>query len=247
MKVGLFIPCYIDQAYPHVGMATVKVLDKLGVTMVFPEEQTCCGQPMYNSGCMNEAEKLARKFYRSFKGYEYVVSPSGSCVHMVRHGYERFFKNDADFEHLKTHTFELSEFITDILKVKNIEGRFPHKVGVHRSCHGLRGLRLGTSSELNEKMTSKVLPLLESLEGIEIVTLGRMDECCGFGGTFSVFEEEVSSFMGMDRLRDHEQAGTEIIAGYDVSCLMHLEGLIKRNKKNLKVMHIAEILSGALS
>jgi L-lactate dehydrogenase complex protein LldE len=146
---------------------------------------------------------------------------------MVRHGYERFFKNDADFEHLKTHTFELSEFITDILKVKNIEGRFPHKVGVHRSCHGLRGLRLGTSSELNEKMTSKVLPLLESLEGIEIVTLGRMDECCGFGGTFSVFEE--------------------IIAGYDVSCLMHLEGLIKRNKKNLKVMHIAEILSGALS
>lgn len=247
MEVGLFIPCYIDQLYPRIGLAAVRVLEKLGVVTVFPEEQTCCGQPMFNSGCMKETEKLARKFYRHFKGFEYVVSPSGSCVHMVRHGYERFLGNEPGFEHVKTHTFELAEFITDVLEVRRLEGSFPHKVGFHQSCHGLRGLRLATASEVNEKTTSKVLPLLQSLEGIEIVTLGRSDECCGFGGTFSVFEEAVSSFMGMDRLRDHEQAGAEIIAGYDASCLMHLEGLIKRSNKSLKVMHIAEILSGATS
>jgi L-lactate dehydrogenase complex protein LldE len=247
MKVGLFIPCYIDQAYPQVGMAAAKLLGNLGVTTVFPEEQTCCGQPMFNSGCMKETKKLARKFYKYFKGFDYVVAPSASCVHMVTHGYQKFFKNDAGYEHLKKNTYELSEFITDVLKVKRIEGKFHHKVGFHQSCHGLRGLRLGTSSELNEKMTSKVRLLLESLEGIEIVSLSRPDECCGFGGTFSVFEEAVSSFMGNDRLRDNEKAGAEIIAGYDVSCLMHLEGLIKRNNKNLKVMHIAEILARGVS
>lgn len=247
MKVGLFIPCYIDQAYPRVGIATAMILERLGVATVFPKEQTCCGQPMFNSGCMKETEKLAKKFYSNFKGFDYVVSPSGSCVHMVTHGYEKFYNNDAGYEHLKKHTYELSEFITDVLNVKKIEGKFPHRVGFHQSCHGLRGLRLGTSSELNEKMTSKVRPLLESLEGIEIVSLSRPDECCGFGGTFSVFEKAMSSFMGKDRLRDHEKAGAEIIAGYDVSCLMHLEGLIRRNNKNLKVMHIAEILSGGMS
>jgi L-lactate dehydrogenase complex protein LldE len=247
MKVGLFIPCYIDQAYPRVGIATVKILEKLGVTTVFPEEQTCCGQPMFNSGCMKETEKLARTFYQNFSQFEHVVSPSGSCVHMVTHGYQKFFEHDAGYEHLRKHTYELAEFISDVLNVKKIEGKFPYKVGFHQSCHGLRGLRLGTSSELNEKMTNKVRLLLESLEGIEIVSLSRPDECCGFGGTFSVFEEAVSSFMGNDRLRDHEQAGAEIIAGYDVSCLMHLEGLIKRNRKKLTVMHVAEIFAGGVS
>jgi L-lactate dehydrogenase complex protein LldE len=247
MEVGLFIPCYIDQLYPRIGTATLDILEKLGVEPVFPRSQTCCGQPLFNSGCMKDAEKLARKFLRHFRDFEHVVSPSGSCVHMVTHGCRRFFEDDAGFEHLRTHTFELSEFITEILKVGKIEGRFPYKVGFHQGCHGLRGLRLGASSELNEQRTGKVLPLLESLEGIELVALSRPDECCGFGGTFSIFEEAVSSFMGMDRLKDHEQAGAEIIAGYDASCMMHLEGLIKRNGLNLKVMHIAEILSGATS
>src|SRR6266542_4294504 len=133
MEVGLFIPCYVDQLYPRVGLATVKVLEKLGVAAVFPEGQTCCGQPMFNSGCMKETEKLARKFYRHFKGFKYVVSPSASCVHMVTHGYNRFLGNDADFRYMKTHTFELAEFITDVLDVKKLEGKFPHKVGFHQS------------------------------------------------------------------------------------------------------------------
>ena len=247
MEVGLFIPCYIDQLYPQIGMASVTVLESLGVTPVYPRKQTCCGQPVFNSGCFKESEKLAKKFYAHFKDFEYVVAPSASCVHMVRCEYSKFIPNDPEFVRLQSHIFELSEFITSILKIEKFEGKFPHKVGFHQSCGGLRGLRLGTSSELNEKKGSKVRTLLQSLEGIEIISLSRPDECCGFGGTFSIFEEAVSSFMGMDRLKDHEQAGAEIITGYDASCLMHIEGLIKRKKKNLKVMHIAEILSYAIS
>ena len=247
MEVGLFIPCYIDQLYPQIGMASVAVLESLGVTPVYPKNQTCCGQPVFNSGCFKESEKLAKKFYAHFKDFEYVVAPSASCVHMVRCEYSKFIPKDPEFVRLQSHIFELSEFITSILKIEKFEGKFPHKVGFHQSCGGLRGLRLGTSSELNEKKGSKVRTLLQSLEGIEIISLSRPDECCGFGGTFSIFEEAVSSFMGMDRLKDHEQAGAEIITGYDASCLMHIEGLIKRKKKNLKVMHIAEILSYAIS
>lgn len=247
MKVGLFIPCYIDQAYPHVGMATVDVLEKHGVEIVFPKEQTCCGQPAFNSGCFNEAEHLAKKFMKHFKGFEYVVAPSGSCVYMVKEHYERFFKDDPDYKKMQSSIYELTEFLTDVLGVKKVEGAYPHKVGLHQSCHGLRGMGLGTPSELVAKPTSKMQTLLKGLKGIDIVTLSRTDECCGFGGTFSVFEEAVSSAMGVDRLRDHEEAGAEIIASYDVSCLMHLEGIIKRQEKPLRIKHIAEILSEATS
>jgi L-lactate dehydrogenase complex protein LldE len=225
----------------------VAVLESLGVTPVYPRNQTCCGQPVFNSGCFKESEKLAKKFYTHFRGFEYVVAPSASCVHMVRCEYSKFIQNEPEFVWLQTHIFELSEFITNTLKIEIFEGKFPHKVGFHQSCSGLRGLRLGTSSELNEKKGSKVRDLLQSLEGIEIISLSRPDECCGFGGTFSIFEQAVSSCMGMDRLRDHQQAGAEIITGYDASCLMHIEGLMKRNKSNLKVMHIAEIFSSAIA
>jgi L-lactate dehydrogenase complex protein LldE len=247
MEVGLFIPCYIDQLYPQIGMASVAVLESLGVTPVYPRNQTCCGQIVFNSGCFKESEKLAKKFFTHFRNFEYVVAPSASCVHMVRYEYDRFIQNDPEFVRLQSRTFEFSEFITDTLKIERFEGKFPHKVGFHQSCSGLRGLRLGTSSELNEEKGSRVRALLQSLEGIEIMSLSRPDECCGFGGTFSIFEETISSLMGMDRLKDHQQAGVEIITGYDASCLMHLEGLIKRNKKDLRVMHIAEILSYSIS
>jgi L-lactate dehydrogenase complex protein LldE len=247
MEVGLFIPCYIDQLYPQIGMATVALLESLGVTPVYPKDQTCCGQPMLNSGCFKESEKLANKFYKHFRGFEYVVAPSASCVHMVRYEYGKFIQNDPEFVRLQSHMFELSEFIINTLKIEKFKGKFHHKVGFHQGCTGLRGLRLGTSSELHEKKDSKVRGLLQSLEGIEIISLERPDECCGFGGTFSIFEQAVSSSMGMDRLRDHQQAGAEIITGYDASCLMHIEGLMKRNKSNLKVMHIAEIFSSAIA
>ena len=248
-RVGLFIPCYIDQAYPHVGMAAVRVLEKLGVRFEYPADQTCCGQPMFNSGCFRDAAKLARKVLKTFGGYDYVICPSGSCTGMIREYYELLLEDEKarpEFQRLLGQTYELCEFIVDVLGIERFEGSFPHKVGLHQSCHGLRGLGLGVPSELAvAERTGKVRRLLESLAGLELVTLSRSDECCGFGGTFSVFEPAVSSFMGLDRLADHERAGAEIIASYDVSCLMHLEGLIRRQGMPLRVMHLAEILDGA--
>ncbi len=250
-RVGLFIPCYIDQFYPHVGMAAVEALEKLGVALEYPKDQTCCGQPQFNSGCFRDAERLAKKLFQTFRGYDYVVCPSGSCTAMVRENYGLLLeleRESDEFRHFVSHTFELCEFIVDVLKIKSLPGTFPHRVGLHQSCHGLRGLGLGVPSELVlAERSGKVQRLLESLRGIEIVTLSRSDECCGFGGTFSVFEAAVSSFMGQDRLADHERAGAEIIASYDVSCLMHLDGLIRHRGGTLRVMHLAEIISGALA
>ncbi|MFN0020325.1 MAG: (Fe-S)-binding protein [Pirellulaceae bacterium] len=242
--VGLFIPCYVDQLYPHVGMATVELLEQCGVNVEFPPAQTCCGQPMANTGCTDQAQPLAEKFLQVFAPYEYVVAPSGSCVAMVRHHYEEFFHGRADYEALRKKTFELTEFLTDVLKVDTIAGRFPYRVGLHQSCHGLRELRLASSSEVMGKAFGKAEQLLKGLEGIELVKLARPDECCGFGGTFAVNEEAVSCMMGEDRIHDHEKAGTQVLTANDMSCLMHLEGLIRRQKKPIRVMHIAEILAG---
>lgn len=243
MQVGLFIPCYIDQLYPQVGLATVKLLERHGVTVQFPEAQTCCGQPLANIGCVDDARPVAEKFLNVFRDYEYVVCPSGSCVAMVRCHYEELLHGRADYDRLKSRTYELCEFLTDVLGVKQVPGRFPHRVGLHQSCHGLRELRLAKSSELVGPANSKVRTLLESIEGIQLSELSRPDECCGFGGTFSVTEEAVSCLMGLDRIADHEQAGTEVLTAVDMSCLMHLAGLIRRQNKPLRVMHVAEILA----
>ncbi len=244
MRVGLFIPCYIDQFYPEVGWATVDVLKRYGVDVDFPAAQTCCGQPMANSGCTNDTRPLAEKFLKVFRDYPYVVCPSGSCVAMVRYHYDQFLAGAAGFEQLKAKTFELCEFLTDVLRVEQVTGHFPHKVGLHQSCHGLRELRLGSASELVTTSFNKARRLLESLSGIELTQLERPDECCGFGGTFSVNEEAVSCLMGNDRLDDHQRAGTEVLTAVDMSCLMHLGGLISRAERPLKVMHIAQILAG---
>jgi L-lactate dehydrogenase complex protein LldE len=244
MTVGLFIPCYIDQFYPNVGLATIDVLEQHGVEVEFPEHQTCCGQPMANTGCTEDARPLAVKFFNIFRSFEYVVCPSGSCVAMVRRHYDAYLRDAPGFGELKRKTYELCEFLTDVLNVERIQGRFPHRVGLHHSCHGLRELRLGSCSEVVGPSYSKTRKLLESLEGVEICELKRPDECCGFGGTFAINEEAVSCMMGLDRIADHEEAGTEVITANDMSCLMHLDGLIRRRRKSLRVMHIAEILAG---
>jgi L-lactate dehydrogenase complex protein LldE len=242
--VGLFIPCYVDQLYPDVGLATVELLERHGCTVEFPPEQTCCGQPMANTGCVNDAVPLARRFVDIFRPYDYVVCPSGSCTAMVRQHYHDLVHDHPDYESVRAKTFELCEFLHDVLLVEKIAGRFPYKVGLHQSCHGLRELRLGSCSEVMGPRFSKAGKLLASLEGIELVELKRADECCGFGGTFAVQEEAVSCMMGLDRIHDHEQAGAEIMTAGDMSCLMHLWGLIRRQNKRLKVMHVAEILAG---
>ncbi|GEJ57913.1 (Fe-S)-binding protein [Anaeromyxobacter diazotrophicus] len=245
LTVGLFIPCYIEQLYPEVGLATVRVLERHGVRVEYPEDQTCCGQPMSNTGCTEEARPLAEKFLRLFRGYEHVVAPSGSCVSMVRNHYDGFLAGQPGFDHLKRSTWELCEFLVDVLKLPRLEGAFPHKVGLHQSCHGLRELRLGSGSERRVAPFNKVQLLLSELRGLQLVELARQDECCGFGGTFAVQEEAVSCMMGRDRLADHERAGAEIVTGVDMSCLMHLDGLIRRERRPLQVLHVAQLLDRA--
>ncbi|MCP4171216.1 MAG: (Fe-S)-binding protein [Fuerstiella sp.] len=248
MKVALFIPCYVDQFYPQVGMSTVRLLEHFGVEHEFPEAQTCCGQPMANSGCMPEAKPLAEKFVEVFDGYDYVVAPSGSCVSMVRNHYESFFdETDLRANTVRSRTLELSEFLVNVLKVERIEGRFDHQVGLHQSCHGLRELRLSASSEAMTERPGMTKDLLSGLAGISFSQLKREDECCGFGGTFAVAEEAVSCMMGEDRIQDHLEAGTNVLTAGDMSCLMHLDGIIRRRKHDMRVMHFAEILAEAIA
>jgi len=248
MKVALFIPCYVDQFYPNVGLATVSVLESFGVEADFPESQTCCGQPMANSGCMDQARPLAEKYINVFRGYDYVVSPSGSCVSMVRNHYDHLVaEGDRVAAEVRQRTLELSEFLLQVLKIEPVRGRFPWQVGVHQSCHGLRELRLGPCSEVMSPRESLVQRLLGGLDGIRFSQLSRRDECCGFGGTFAVAEAGVSAMMGEDRINDHQQAGTQVLTAGDMSCLMHLEGLIRRRGVNMRVMHFAEILAEAMS
>ncbi len=242
LRIGLFIPCYIDQFYPQVGIATFELLQKLDIDVVYPEKQTCCGQPLANSGAEKEAIPIYRNFVRNFCEFDYIVTPSGSCAYHVKEHYN-ILEQTEQVKRVRANIYELCEFITDILKIDDLKIDYPYKVGVHQSCHGLRGLKLGSSSELITTRYSKVLSLLEKAKGIEIVTLDREDECCGFGGTFSIFEPHVSVKMGKDRISDHERNGAEIITATDMSCLMHLEGIIRRQNKKIKVVHIAEILN----
>jgi L-lactate dehydrogenase complex protein LldE len=235
MKIALFIPCYVNQFYPQVAIATLELLEKLGCEVHFPENQTCCGQPMANSGYEHLTKDCTTLFQKNFNYYDYIVSPSGSCTLHVK-------------EHIdiKGKIYELVEFITDVLKINKIEGSFPYKVGLHQSCHGQRGLHVSQMSELNAPHFSKPEQLLQNIEGLQLVKLNRKDECCGFGGTFCVNEEAISVRMGIDRIKDHADNGAEIITGGDTSCLMHLEGIIRRENQSIKVLHIAEILNKAI-
>ncbi len=247
MKVALFIPCYVDQFYPQVGLATVAVLEHFGVDHDFPADQTCCGQPMANSGYSEQARPLAERYIDIFAGYDHIVAPSGSCVSMVRHHYDPFFDDgDTRAAAVRERTLELSEFLVNVLNVTSLPGQFAHRVGIHHSCHGLRELRLSPSSETRTARPELLKSLLETLNGISFSELQRPDECCGFGGTFAVAEEAVSCMMGEDRVQDHLQAGTEVLTAGDMSCLMHLDGIIRRQQHSLRVMHFAEVMAEAI-
>ncbi|MDJ1506033.1 (Fe-S)-binding protein [Xanthocytophaga agilis] len=246
MKVGLFIPCYIDQFYPNVGIATLELLEKLGCNVAFPLNQTCCGQPMANSGYSNLTKGCDANFVSNFSEFDYIVAPSGSCVlHIKEH------LKDADHPEkaiqIRKRIFELCEFLTDVLKIDNLPASFPHRVGLHASCHGQRGLHLSSMSERNEPSFSKPGHLLSMVKGLDLVQAERPDECCGFGGTFCVFEEAVSVKMGKDRIGEHVQNQVEYITGGDTSCLMHLEGILKRQQSPIRIIHIAEILNSSIS
>ncbi len=244
-RIALFVPCYVDQFAPRVAMAARAVLARVGVAAEFPVEQTCCGQPMANMGCHDDAVPLAERFVRVFADYDYVVCPSGSCTAMVRRHYPEL-TFDASDRSVCERTFELCEFLDGVVGVGSWPGSFEHRVGLHKGCHGLRDLRIGTSSERIGAAGDPVAGLLSNVAGLELVELSRTDECCGFGGTFSLDEPGVSAMMGRDRIADHGQAGAEIIASGDMSCLLHLDGLMRRQHSAMRVMHVAEILAEAL-
>lgn len=245
MRVALFVPCYVDAFHPEVGIATLELLERLGLQVEYPFDQTCCGQPMTNSGCQKEAAAAEALFVRNFAPYDYTVAPSGSCVHQVRCGLDAIEQTD-QVTHVRTHTFELVEFLHDVLKVDAFPwAEFRHKVALHHNCNALRGLNVASMSELRVEPFSKPMDLLSKVAGIEFVDLARPDECCGFGGTFSVFEPGVSAKMGADKVQDQLRSGAEYVVSSDSSCLLHQQGCAERAGLKLKYIHIARILNGA--
>jgi len=242
MTAGLFIPCYVNQFYPNAAKATLELLQKSGVDVVYPTKQTCCGQPMANAGFEYLSQGCNDLFIENFSAFDYIVAPSASCVlHIKDHLHSD--KNEKQAAAIRTKIYELVEFLTDVLKIEKLDAAFPHKVGLHHSCHGLRGLHLSQMSELNAAPFSKPRHLLNMVSGLQQISLDRQDECCGFGGSFCVAEEAVSVKMGKDRVTDHTKNGAEYITSSDLSCLMHLEGILNRNKSTVKIIHIAEILN----
>lgn len=239
------MPCYVDQFYPKAAIATLELLEKLGVEVHYPKNQTCCGQPMANSGYEHLTTGCNNLFIDNFSGYDYIVCPSGSCtLHIKEHLHSPQSEDKAT--EIRKRVYELTEFLVDILHVEHLEASFPHKVGLHQSCHGLRGLHIAQMSELVAPAFSKPAKLLDMVQGLQLVQLGRQDDCCGFGGTFCVAEEAVSSKMGKDRVDDHIEHGAEYITSADLSCLMHMEGILRRQNSNVKVIHVAEILNHSI-
>ncbi len=251
MRVGLFIPCYVDAVFPNVAMASYKLLKSLGVDVTYPKGQTCCGQPMANAGFQNEALPLAEKMESMFSEFDYVVAPSVSCTAFLRVNYPGILKEGHKCT-ISAKAMDIIEFLHDILKVKSLPGKFPYRVSLHNSCHGVRELHLSSPSEIVEKPYNKIKDLLELIDGIEVVEPDRNDECCGFGGMFSIEETAVSGAMGRSKVERHIATGADYITGPDCSCLMHLSGVagkgkyLSQNGEPIRFIHAVEILAAGL-
>ena len=253
MKVGLFIPCYVDAVYPEVGVATWKLLKHLGIDVTYPEKQTCCGPPMANAGFEKQAIPLAEKFEEKFKDFDYVVAPSVSCTAFVKINYPRLLSGGTAQHTEGMHECETAkkcmdvvEFLHDVVKVDRRLGTFPHKVSLHNSCHGVRELGLSSPSEEHVTPFNKIKDLLQLVDGIDVVEPKRHDECCGFGGMFSIEETAICAQMGKDKVERHMQTGAEYITGPDCSCLMHMAGVAKKQGFDIKFKHVVEILAAGL-
>ncbi|NLU68760.1 (Fe-S)-binding protein [Streptomyces sp. HNM0574] len=232
MRVALFVTCVNDTLYPRTGQAVVTLLERLGVQVDFPQEQSCCGQPQFNTGYRTEAEPLARRYAETFRAYDYVIVPSGSCAAMVRDQYPRI--DGPGTADAVARTYELTEFLVDVLGVEDVGAYYPHTVTYHPTCHGLRMLGLGERPHR----------LLEHVEGLRLKPLEGQEECCGFGGTFAVKNPAVSAAMGADKARHIEETDAEAVCTVDNSCLMHIGGTLARRGSAVRPVHIAEILAG---
>ncbi|MEU9859761.1 (Fe-S)-binding protein [Streptomyces sp. NPDC047971] len=243
MRVALFLTCVNDTLYPDTGRAVVRLLTRLGVDVDFPLGQTCCGQAHLNTGYRREAEPLARRFAEVFDGYDAVVTPSGSCGAMVREMYPRMGERAraegrggslaAAVAPVVPKTYELTEFLVDVLGVTDVGAFYPRTVTYHPTCHGLRSLGLG----------DRPSRLLRAVKGLELVELPGAEECCGFGGTFAVKNPDVSAAMGADKVRSAVATGAEVLCAADNSCLMHIGGTMARLEVGMRPVHIAEILA----
>ncbi|RLD61010.1 MAG: Fe-S oxidoreductase [Bacteroidetes bacterium] len=236
MKVDIFIPCFIDQVFPQTGMNMVKILEKLDIEVNYNPNQTCCGQMAFNSGFWDEAKDLGEKFLEDFPNDRPVVAPSASCVGYVRNNYEKLFFNTAShikYNRLKKNIFELTDFLVNVLKVTDLGATFNHKVTYHDSCAALR--EYGIKNEPRE--------LLKHVKGLELIEMKDTDVCCGFGGTFSVKNEAISTAMADQKVHNALETKAEYIISTDSSCLMHQEGYIKKHNKPIKVAHIADVLA----
>lgn len=239
MRVALFVTCLVDALYPQVGQATVRLLERLGCEVTFPAGQTCCGQMHLNSGYRAAGVRLARHQVEAFAGSEVVVAPSASCVACVRHSYPELVgeaggaRLPAAAGALAGRTYELAEFLLDVLQVHDVGAYYPHRVTYHPSCHGLRALGLG----------ERPRRLLEAVAGLELVDLPDSQTCCGFGGTFALTNPEVSTAMLADKLAAVAASGAEVITAQDSSCLMHIGGGLARLHAGVRPVHLAEILA----
>jgi L-lactate dehydrogenase complex protein LldE len=232
MKIALHVPCYINELNPEIAKKTLLILRYFKLNVTVPKNQTCCGQPFINSG---HPTTLPNQFNEIFKHFDYIVSPSSSCVSTLR----------AQNLEVSTKTYELCEFLHDVVGVDNlqIDSKLSKSVGLHNSCHGLRELKLASASELNIPHYNKIKAVLSKIDGIDIVEANR-DECCGFGGTFAVSEPDISVMMGRDRIDDHKSNGVDIVCGVDMSCLMHMNAIAKKDGTDMRFVHIAQLLNG---
>jgi L-lactate dehydrogenase complex protein LldE len=236
-KITLFIPCLVDAVCPHVGEAMVRVLERLGLELDCPTDQTCCGQPAFTSGFRREARVAARRFIGVFEGAGIIVSPSGSCVHMVRHHYAELFKDDPAWrqraEAIAARTFEFTEFLVDVLKVEDLGASYAGRATYHDSCHLLRGIRVKEQPRR----------LLRRVAGLELVEMKDSDYCCGFGGAFAVKYPDISGAMVNDKVDHIVNSGADIVVGCDTGCLLNIAGAVHRRRLPIKTMHIAQILA----
>lgn len=235
--VSLFIQCLVDSMFPQVGDAMVTVFDRLGIPLEYPEGQTCCGQPAYNSGYRHEAAKAARHFVELFEYAEVIVCPSGSCVHMVRNHYPELFPDDSLMRErarrVGKKTYEFTQYLVDVLGITDVGAQFSKSVTLHDSCHLTRGLGI----------CDQPRTLLGQVEGLELREMPDSDTCCGFGGTFSVKYPDISVAMTDAKIESILSTGVDVVTGCDISCLMNIQGRLSRRNEPVKAMHLAEILA----
>jgi len=235
MKVSLFIPCLTDQFFPQVGINLYKVLKKAGAEVDYPTEQTCCGQPAFNSGYHAEAIELAQRFLKVFRNSQYIVAPSGSCTSMVKMFYPEILEDPGLHELLHditTKTYEFSDFLVNVMGVKDLGVHFPHKVTYHDACHLLRELKVKEAPR----------DLMRHVRGLELIEMEESESCCGFGGTFSVKYPEISTAMAEDKAATIVRTGAEFVVANDSSCLMQIGGYLSRNGFAAKPIHLADLL-----